>query len=268
MISGSRVPILKLKDNQKNIEIDICVNRMLGELNSKMLRAYGSLDHRIPPVIFALKKWAKAKGINDASTGTLSSYSYVLMGIFYLQCLNPPVLPSLQALGKKNPEACPHPHFCDTFDCRYFGDLDSPKVKDFGLMNESTVGGLVVGLFRFYSTFNFEKHTISIRAGRPIPKISAAKISIEDPFELRDLGNVVHPGKVARIIDEFKKAFELLRNQGSLQLLIGQWLPSSASQDKEEQATYEEHLPMHTALDMIKVGLSLPLPPSSPFSFI
>jgi len=35
-------------------------------------------------------------GIGDASRGSLSSYTYVIMMIYYLQQCNPPVLPVLQ----------------------------------------------------------------------------------------------------------------------------------------------------------------------------
>ena len=38
----------------------------------------------------------KLADINDASTGSLSSYAYLLMMIYYLQHTSPPVLPCLQ----------------------------------------------------------------------------------------------------------------------------------------------------------------------------
>ena len=43
-----------------------------------------------------VKFFAKVCDIGDASRGSLSSYAYVLMLIFYLQRCNPPVLPVLQ----------------------------------------------------------------------------------------------------------------------------------------------------------------------------
>ena len=43
------------------------------------------VDWRVTPLIILIKQWASAQGINDASQGTLSSYSLVLMVLNYLQ---------------------------------------------------------------------------------------------------------------------------------------------------------------------------------------
>lgn len=61
-----------------------------------MLRTYCELDERVAKLGVAIKKWAKFFNINDASQGTLSSYSYIVMLIYYLQRTHPPVLPNLQ----------------------------------------------------------------------------------------------------------------------------------------------------------------------------
>jgi hypothetical protein len=45
---------------------------------------------------YMVKFFAKMNDIGDASRGSLSSYAYILMAIFYLQQCNPPVLPVLQ----------------------------------------------------------------------------------------------------------------------------------------------------------------------------
>ena len=51
-----------------------------------------------------IKLWAKGRGINDAFMGTLSSYSYILMLIHYLQLKGkgrPNILPNLQRPDKE-----------------------------------------------------------------------------------------------------------------------------------------------------------------------
>jgi DNA polymerase sigma len=50
-----------------------------------------------------VKYFAKVCDIGDASRGSLSSYAYILMLIFYLQRCSPPVLPVLQVGSAKNP---------------------------------------------------------------------------------------------------------------------------------------------------------------------
>ena len=42
-------------------------------------------EPRVRPIIMVVKKWAQHYGINDASKGTLSSYTLVLMVLHYLQ---------------------------------------------------------------------------------------------------------------------------------------------------------------------------------------
>ena len=44
------------------------------------------VDPRLAPLVLFVKHWAKVQDINDASRGTISSYSLVLMVIHYLQC--------------------------------------------------------------------------------------------------------------------------------------------------------------------------------------
>ena len=43
------------------------------------------VDDRIQPLAMTVKRWAKARSINDASQGTLSSYSLMLMVLHFLQ---------------------------------------------------------------------------------------------------------------------------------------------------------------------------------------
>jgi DNA polymerase sigma len=39
----------------------------------------------VRPLVLTVKHWAKRRKINDASSGTLSSYAYVIMVIHFLQ---------------------------------------------------------------------------------------------------------------------------------------------------------------------------------------
>ena len=54
-------------------------------LKPQLIFCFPPADLRVRPVIMAVKKWARHHQINDASKGTLSSYTLVLMVLHYLQ---------------------------------------------------------------------------------------------------------------------------------------------------------------------------------------
>ena len=74
------------------------------------------------PLVLAVKFWAKTRHVKEAFEGYLSSYSYVLMVINFLQSgVEPPVLPCLQS-----PELIEGQEKCKvgTFDCTFCSNLD------------------------------------------------------------------------------------------------------------------------------------------------
>ncbi|RZC43069.1 poly(A) RNA polymerase gld-2 A-like [Asbolus verrucosus] len=92
----AKVPILKFKNKETGFEIDLNCNNAVGIRNTHLLYCYAQLDWRVRPLVVIIKIWAQANHINDAKNMTISSYSWTLMVIHYLQCgVTPPVLPCL-----------------------------------------------------------------------------------------------------------------------------------------------------------------------------
>ena len=83
VISTARVPIVKLVIS--HIAVDLSLYNLLGLENTGMLRLYSRLDPRARQLGYLVKHLAKTAGIGDLSRGSLSSYAYILMVIFYLQ---------------------------------------------------------------------------------------------------------------------------------------------------------------------------------------
>ena len=99
IVINARVPIIKFRDVHNNIECDININNHNGIRNTHLIKCYSDMDWRARPFVLMVKHWAKSFDINDAARQTISSYSFVLMSIFYLQAVcSPPVLPNLQKL--------------------------------------------------------------------------------------------------------------------------------------------------------------------------
>lgn len=77
-------------------QFDITLNNNLAVANTALLRDYAAIDRRLRQLVLLIKHWAKRRRVNDAYTGTLSSYAYCLLAIGHLQQRAPPVLPVLQ----------------------------------------------------------------------------------------------------------------------------------------------------------------------------
>lgn len=67
-----------------------------------MAKVYGVkwIDIVFQMLGYMLKRFAKVCEMCDASRGSLSSYAYILMVIYFLQQCSPPVLPVLQEVRR------------------------------------------------------------------------------------------------------------------------------------------------------------------------
>ncbi|OQR95631.1 Poly(A) polymerase [Thraustotheca clavata] len=198
-IYSARVPLLKFWDTQYKISIDISVGNPLALNNTQLLKQYGQVDSRVRPLVFAIKHWAKQRRINDASNGSLSSYAWINMVIFYLQTRTIPIVPCIPT---------------DDTCCLVSGN----PLTHLG-SQEDSVGALLTGFFHYYAwEFDYKTDVVSIRAGTTLPKIGkwglglgTWRFSIEDPFDLQhDVGRVIfHPKGQLLLIDELRRAAKM-----------------------------------------------------------
>ena len=155
-----------------------------------MLRTYASIDNRVKTLGYVVKEFAKKCDIGDASRGSLSSYAYILMLLYYLQQVQPPVIPVLQELqhprsGKDKPVK-----IVDGWNAWFYDDL--LRLKDVwpGLgRNRMSVAELWLGFLSFYAVdFDDASLVICTRMSRPLSKFekmwNSPCIAIEDPFDL------------------------------------------------------------------------------------
>ncbi|KFP88245.1 Poly(A) RNA polymerase GLD2 [Acanthisitta chloris] len=139
----AKVPIVKFRDKISSVEFDLNVNNVVGIRNTFLLRSYAFIENRVRPLVLVIKKWARFHEINDASRGTLNSYSLVLMVLHYLQTLSEPIIPSLQ----KNYPECFDPamqlHLVHQAPC---------AIPPYISKNGSSLGDLLIGFFKYYAT--------------------------------------------------------------------------------------------------------------------
>jgi DNA polymerase sigma len=215
VISGAKVPILILT-NTLGHSIDVSINNELPIFNTRLLRAYAQTDERVRILVLCVKRWARLVGVTDAKSGNLSSYSWTLLCIYYLQVRNAreggPLLPSLQQLAANQPENLfRDPCTGRSFDVRWVQD---PRYKL--TTCASTASELLRGFFTFYARdFQWGLEVASIRLAHryPITNVRfnalargklAEPIHIEDPFDLqRNLNCVLDETGLAKLKNAF-----------------------------------------------------------------
>ncbi|XP_053203493.1 terminal uridylyltransferase 7-like isoform X2 [Panonychus citri] len=213
-IPQAKVPVLKLrfKSNRKivkgrstpeHFDCDISLYNLLASHNTRLLRTYCQVDDRVAMLGFTVKQFFKKCGICDASKGSLSSYAYTLMTLYYLQRCSPPVIPILQELydGDSPPERT-----VDGYNTWFFDDIDSLAQRwTHYNSNKLTVGNLFYGFLKFYAEiFPFEALVVCIRRSQDLTKMekkwTGRRIAIEDPFLLsHNLGQGIE-SEMARYI--------------------------------------------------------------------
>uniref|UniRef100_A0A0N5B158 PAP-associated domain-containing protein n=1 Tax=Syphacia muris TaxID=451379 RepID=A0A0N5B158_9BILA len=165
------------------VAFSISLYNELAVVNTRLLRTYCDLDRRVQELGIALKQWAKMCNIGDASKGSLSSYSYIIMLIHFLQRTNPPVLPFLQEVYLSL--ACEYFHMVEGWDTFFY----KPNELQWKTSNDETVGLLWVQFLDFYTKkFDFANEVVQIRQRNSLLKLNKGwelkPMAIEDPFNL------------------------------------------------------------------------------------
>ncbi|XP_066997183.2 terminal uridylyltransferase 7 [Anabrus simplex] len=209
-VTTAKVPILKFYHPESRLEGDISLYNFLGGINTKLLKAYADIDIRAKILGLVMKRFTKLCDICDASRGSLSSYTYILMVIHFLQQCDPPVLPVLQELPHCNTLPVRMVENCNTY---YFTDLKNlPKVWPGYGKNNASVGELWIQLLCYYTeVFDFEQHIISVRQKAPLLRKdkfwSSAQIAVEDPFDQNhNLASNLSRKMHTFILQSFRKA--------------------------------------------------------------
>ncbi|XP_065511874.1 poly(A) RNA polymerase GLD2 isoform X3 [Caloenas nicobarica] len=214
----AKVPIVKFRDKVSCVEFDLNVNNVVGIRNTFLLRTYAYIENRVRPLVLVIKKWARFHDINDASRGTLSSYSLVLMVLHYLQTLPEPVLPSLQ---KNYPES-----FDPTMHLHLVHRIPT-TIPPYLSKNGSSLGDLLIGFFKYYATeFDWSHQMISVREAKAIPRPDGIEwrnkfICVEEPFDGTNTARAVHEKQKFDIIkSEFSKSWQILRDTKNLNCVL------------------------------------------------
>ncbi|KAM0323709.1 hypothetical protein ACHAQA_008646 [Verticillium albo-atrum] len=207
-ISAAKVPIVKIWDPELGLACDMNVNNTLALENTRMVRTYVEIDPRVRPLAMIIKYWTRRRIVNDAAFGsTLSSYTWICLIIAFLQLRDPPVLPALhQKQNLRLPKK-------GTTESSFADDLD--RLRGFSDKNKSSLGELLFQFFRYYAhEFDYEKHVLSVRQGRKLPRTEkkwANNLCVEEPFNTgRNLGNTADEYSFRGLHLELRRAFDCI----------------------------------------------------------
>ncbi|KAJ7115558.1 hypothetical protein C8R43DRAFT_1038814 [Mycena crocata] len=232
----ARIPIVKLSLDPSpglplGIACDIGFENRLALENTRLLMCYAMIDPtRVRTMVLFLKVWSKRRKINSPYKGTLSSYGYVLLVIYFLvHVKNPPVLPNLQQMPPLRPITKEDTHLAG-YNTWFFDDIELLRTRWHSENNES-VAELLIDFFRYYARdFSYNTGVASIRAGllkkstkgwqndlstsRYHDSRERNRLCIEDPFELDfNVGRCVTKDGIYTIRGEFMRASRILSNR-------------------------------------------------------
>ncbi|GMH70660.1 hypothetical protein TrLO_g7070, partial [Triparma laevis f. longispina] len=247
----ARIPIIMFEDGVTKMECDISLHNPLAVKNTHLLNAYSTCDERVRQLAYTIKRWSKARDLNNPSAGTLSSYGWIMMLLHFLQSTgskeSPPVLPDLQKIGSEwtgepakiyemgrctGREMLKHPTTANVnVNVYFYNDRDkNGRVKHIPVLsakNKIEVGYLLAGFFRYYAfQFDFRRFVVSLyTGGRLMEKDMMGEVhcwpvhvglAIQDPFEtFYNVGHVVKTAQFHRIKRECARAFSLIADAGS-----------------------------------------------------
>eukprot|EP00930_Biecheleria_cincta_P071652 TRINITY_DN59125_c0_g1_i1.p1 TRINITY_DN59125_c0_g1~~TRINITY_DN59125_c0_g1_i1.p1 ORF type:complete len:804 (+),score=130.21 TRINITY_DN59125_c0_g1_i1:37-2448(+) len=213
-------PLVRFTDSDSGVEVDFCMSNALGIRNSLLLDSYCRCDHRVAQLGRLVKDWAKRHEIVGTADGFLNSYAYMLLVIYYLQVLQPPVLPNLQSLADQSVPCMDSKWGVDDrWETKFYDKVETLPPSE----NTKNIVELLTGFFKFYSlgqSFNWSSHAVCVRlsgAGVAVDKFSLATTTypeqwyVEDPFDLKhNLGGRCSLTGRERTLAEMRRALSAL----------------------------------------------------------
>lgn len=181
-ILQARVPIIKYYQQLADVECDLSMFNMSGVHMSDFLYLMGSIDSRVRPLVFTIRKWASEVGITNSTPGRwITNFSLTLLVLAFLQkpSNSKPLLPSLNSLIK---QAELQDKYVTEDGVNFTFLRDGRKLKE-TFYNNDNLYDLLLKFFEFYSEFDFNTKAISLNEGIPITKPEHSALYIVNPLE-------------------------------------------------------------------------------------
>jgi len=207
-VLSAKVPILKVQYDGC-LDIDLSCQNVQALQNTRLLQAYSKMHPKVRELVIAVKLWAKAAQVCGASQRHLSSYTFTLMTIYFLQVTLDVQLPTLPT---------------SAFEPDGKGE-DDPEVQkaQAGWSIRQSTAELLVNFFLFYNfCFAWGLEVVSPRLGsrhaaqeETFERLRgrwAQRLHVEDPYLLdRNLHCVLGDREEMQLRTAFADALHALQ---------------------------------------------------------
>ncbi|CDW60654.1 poly(A) RNA polymerase, mitochondrial [Trichuris trichiura] len=205
-ILNARVPIVKLSSRSLGISCDLTLDNRSSYQTAKVFWMFTILQPSIKRLLFVIRRWAREIGLIRQHPGTwLSNFQLICLVAFFMQCRNPPLLPSIDMVLSQSSALN---KWQRSVKC-------SPEPRE-----------LLIEFFRFFtSQVNYENQALDLSTGQLTAKTEFAPIVILNPME--DSHNItrnVESGEWQRCLECMEVAIKLLERSNSCRPDAGtQW---------------------------------------------
>ena len=194
--------LVTIYDEETKNELDITIHNLIPKINSKLIKLYSQYDQRFHIMGIYLKYWSKLNKVHGAAIQYLSSYSLLIMLIYFLQnIVKPHVLPDLQNIPINDNYEQPEYKIVNydyydghkIFKTNIHIEENIEKIDKYmnyinkGEKNTESVSNLLLKFFEYYAYFYDNSEVISINKQIEIIYNSKQKdkgFFIQDPFEI------------------------------------------------------------------------------------
>ncbi|CAF0766092.1 unnamed protein product [Rotaria sp. Silwood1] len=170
IILPARVPIVRFQHRLSDLQCDVSMSEFKSSYYmSKLLWSLSSIDSRVAPLVFVIRRWAREASITQSTPGPwFSNFQMTLLVIFYLQSIE--ILPKLNYINEQSVTTSSSLSSQDvtsvngdlTDDLILMNELENIRRVHPNKSNNDSLAILFKGFFSFYENFDFQSSIITL----------------------------------------------------------------------------------------------------------
>ncbi|CAF0957588.1 unnamed protein product [Rotaria sordida] len=169
IILPARVPIVRFQHRLSDLQCDVSMSEFKSSYYmSKLLWSLSSIDSRVAPLVFVIRRWAREASITQSTPGPwFSNYQMTLLVLFYLQSIE--ILPKLNYINEQfataSSSSSPDVTSANgdlSDNLILMNELENIRRFHPNKSNNDSLAILFKGFFSFYENFDFQSSVITL----------------------------------------------------------------------------------------------------------